>query len=475
MREPPLQKLEFYLQVYFAIYPLLYRDGEINSNKTIQETMDREKQSIIEIKPINICIIFVNNSKSTMQSNNIIINYNNMVNNNNEYQVNISYYNKEHEIECSLDDVNYDNTCIYNLKPGIYSVYVRHDKDKVYRSFEIMKQYEGTFSSTIDVLDEYYLALNGTKKLNFTFNYSSDFDKTVSYKIEDPSIISIDGDVITGIKVGSTNLIATLLDGNYKKYRIVVTDIIQPMEYNNNKPYLPCKKYTTEEAHLLDTILDSRVKEAGYGTRGGVIAAARFLTMEFPYMIRYFNENGRLVNHSIKAYIDGEGRYYHKGLYLSTDKYDSIVSSTKTGPNMWGCNIYDSFISKMNQNGFTCSGFVTWAMLNGGFDIGDVGAGNFTQYDDDLSDMGPHHELTDEYMKNGNYKVGDFIARGGHAALIIGIDEHNIYTAESLPPKLMTYTYERYSGIVKDENLTYVIEMGDIYPNGDGWYTDMWK
>ena len=36
LREPPLQKLEFYIQVYFAIYPLLYRDGEINSNKTIK-------------------------------------------------------------------------------------------------------------------------------------------------------------------------------------------------------------------------------------------------------------------------------------------------------------------------------------------------------------------------------------------------------------------------------------------------------
>ena len=43
LREPPLQKLEFYIQVYFAIYPLLYREGEINSNKTIQETMDEFK------------------------------------------------------------------------------------------------------------------------------------------------------------------------------------------------------------------------------------------------------------------------------------------------------------------------------------------------------------------------------------------------------------------------------------------------
>ena len=77
-------------------------------------------------------------------------------------------------------------------------------------------------------------------------------------------------------------------------------------------------------------------------------------------------------------------------------------------------------------------------------------------------------------MKNGNYKAGDFIGRNGHAALIIGVDENNVYTAESLPPKLKAYTYERYNGIVQDDNLTYVIEMSSIYPNGDGWYTDMW-
>ena len=44
LREPSLQKLEFYMQVYFALYPLLYRDSEINCNKTIQETMEEFKQ-----------------------------------------------------------------------------------------------------------------------------------------------------------------------------------------------------------------------------------------------------------------------------------------------------------------------------------------------------------------------------------------------------------------------------------------------
>lgn len=212
----------------------------------------------------------------------------------------------------------------------------------------------------------------------------------------------------------------------------------------------------------------------GEGSRGGVLAAARFLTLEFPYTIGYFNENGRLNGHGYRPYIDGEGRYYHKGLYLSKSKYKDIVKSTKTGPKMWGCKIYDKFVSRFESNGFTCSGFVTWAMYNGGFETGDVGAGDYKQFDDDLSDLGPHQQITEEYMKNGNYKVGDFIARNGHAALIIGISDTTIYTAESLPPKLKVYTYERYKGIVKDTNLTYVIEMSSIYPNGDGITTDMW-
>ena len=413
-------------------------------------------------------------ANNKLKQDKIFISYENIVNDEDEYKVTVKYLDDDN-IECSLDDNNYDNSCIYYLKPDVYSVYIRSGKYKTYKSFEISKNIIGSFKSTLDNIEEYYLALHGTKLIEWDFDYPYSFDKSVTYSIDDNSIISIVGDTINGLKVGSTYLTAKLKDGNTKKYKITVTDLIQPMEYNNNKSYLPCKRYSEEEAHILDQILESRVKEAGIGTRGGVIAAARFITMEFPYMIRYFNENGRLVTHKSRPYVDGEGRYYHKGLYLSESKYKDIIKSTKTGPKMWGCNIYDQFISKMNMNGFTCSGFVTWSMLNGGFDVGDVGAGDYKQYTNELSDLGPHHELTYDYMKNGNYKVGDFIGRNGHAALIIGIDDKNIYTAESLPPKLMTYTYERYSGIVKDDNLTYVIEMGGIYPNGDGWYTDMWK
>ena len=403
------------------------------------------------------------------------ITYENKINDQGEYHINVSFED-EKPTYCSINGIHYKeiHDCNFDLEPGNYTLYIKQEDQTYKKDFQVISNIVGEFSSTLDRTPIYYLALNGTKKMHYEFKYDDQFDKTVSYSIEDPEIISIENDTIKGLKKGTTTFTARLVDGNSKKYTVQVTDLIQPFSSNNDKQYLPCQRYTEEEAELLDKILDSRIQEAGVGTRGAVLAAARFLSMEFPYSIRYFNENGRLQGHG-RPKIDGEGRYYHKGLYLSASKYKDISKSTSTGPKMWGCQIYDQYISKMNMNGFTCSGFVTWAMLNGGFDIGDVGAGDFKEYDDDLSDMGTHHEITTEYMTNGNFKPGDFIGRNGHAALIIGIDDKYVYTAESLPAKLKVYTYERYHGIVKDNNLTYVIEMSDIYPNGDGFWTWMWN
>lgn len=355
----------------------------------------------------------------------------------------------------------------------IYTSFDKNTESEVFifkRNNKVKESF--TFSSSIDVLDTYYLAIDGKKRLDFKF--SDDISRDITLSSSDDSVVRVEGDTFYGVSVGNATIIAKA-ENIEKSYNIVVTDLITAPVLKKNKSYLPCERYTDEENILLDKILESRVKEMGEGTRGGVLAAARFITLEFPYTIGYFNENGRLNGHGYRPYIDGEGRYYHKGLYLSKEKYKDIIKSTKTGPKMWGCKLYDNFVDRYKANGFTCSGFVTWAMYNGGFATGDVGAGDYKQFDDDLSDLGPHQKITYEYMKNGNYKVGDFIARNGHAALIVGIDDKTIYTAESLPPKLKIYTYERYSGIVNDPNLTYVIEMSDIYPNGDGITTDMWE
>lgn len=433
---------------------------------------------IILIGLFNVTIIYL--EKNKLVKDFINIKYSNDINENKEYIVTVEYKSKNNkDVVCSLDNINYKNIdeCTFNLKKGEYNLYLRKNNKVIKEKFKVEEKFLGTFSSTIDVLDTYYLAVNGKKKFNFTFDYKEDFDKTVYYEITNTDVLKIENDTMYGLKTGTSEVIATLKDGNTKTYNIVVTDLITPPTINNDKYYLPCNYYSLEESILLDKILESRVMEAGIGTRAGVAAAARFLSLEFPYSIAYFNENGRLAAHGTKPRVDAEGRYYHKGLYLHTSKFEGLDKSaiTSGGPNIWGCNVYDKFISSYRRNGLTCSGFVTWAMLNGGFETGDVGAGDTSYLTDELSDLGPHNILTYDFMKNGDYQVGDFIADDGHAALIIGIDDNYIYTAESLLPKLMVYKYGRYKEIVDGKLLTYTINMKNIYPNGNGNLTNIWE
>lgn len=391
------------------------------------------------------------------------------------------------------------NTIIKNQLENKLTVYKEIENTDTETKETKKEEIKGNIYSSIDSLETYYLALNGKKTLEFKNDYPEDYKFEINYTIENPDIISIDKNTIYGKNVGETNIHVYVNDIEKKKYHIYVTDLIVPPTVNHNKKALPCKKYTKEEADLLDKILESRVQEGIKGSRGGVVAAARFITLEFPYLIKYFNENGRLETGGGRRKVDGEGRYYHEGLYLHESKFETLYTRDDgsiykdTGPAIWGCPLYDRFVDKKRANGLTCSGFVTWAMLNGGFEVSDVGAGEHSNLTNELSDLGPHHEITLNYMKNNTYKVGDFIGRNGHAALIIGFDDTTLYVAEELPRNpgtsnldLNVYTYGRYDnynklpghnkrGVVVDDNLTYVIEMSNIYPNGDGWTTDIWE
>ena len=142
--------------------------------------------------------------------------------------------------------------------------------------------------------------------------------------------------------------------------------------------------------------------------------------------------------------IDAEGRYYHVGLYLHESKFKSITSSTKSGPAIWGCPLMEYSEDRMGINGLDCSGFVTWAMLNGGFDSKDVGSGNEELIDGELYDYGTHNEITKEYMKKNTYKPGDYIASDGHAALIVGVDEKYVYVAEAYYADVKVSKFEKY-------------------------------
>ena len=279
-------------------------------------------------------------------------------------------------------------------------------------------------------------------------------------------------------KVGNAIVRGFVNDNVVKEVEIVVTDTIVAMPYtfNDKKDYLPCNEYTLEESQLLDEILEYRISEAGYQTRAGAVAAARFLTLEFPYRIAYYWETGRL-NNTGKKYVDGEGRYYHKGLYLHESKKESIVASA-LGPQIWGCKMrcYEDdppyfYPGRKYPNGLDCSGFVSWVLYNAGFDVGDRGAGESpTPYQ--LTDVGNFRTLTSSLIKSGKIKPGDLFNYWGHISILVGEDDNNYYIAESLNTfggvVIKTYSKKRVMNTFK-----YVVLMDELYKE-DGNLTDLW-
>ena len=146
---------------------------------------------------------------------------------------------------------------------------------------------------------------------------------------------------------------------------------------------------------------------------------------------------------------------------------------------MWGCNLKNftnsgSYVKgKYYPNGFDCSGFVTWALLNGGFDVGDIGAGANSKYYD-LDDVGEKVYLSNELMSSGRVKVGDLIGNNGHMAIIAGWDENNYYIAESLDTtKGLVMSTVPKSKLVSNSIYKYIILMDTVYKN-DGNLTEMW-
>lgn len=279
-------------------------------------------------------------------------------------------------------------------------------------------------------------------------------------------------------KVGTTKIQAVVNNKTIANTEVIVTDVIvsRPKVFNESKKFLSCEVFSYEEANLLDEILAHKIEKAGYGTRAGAVEAARFLTLDFPYRISYYWESGRL-NNTGRHYVDGEGRYYHKGLYLHSSKYNDIEASL-FGPAMWGCKLMSyeddppNFVPGVKYpNGLDCSGFVTWALLNGGFDVGDRGAGE-SPSKGQLTDLGEFRTLTKDLINSGKIKVGDLFNFWGHISILIGEDDTNYYIAESLNNYkgvvVKTYSKKKVMNTFK-----YVVLMDSVY-NGDGNLTNMW-
>ena len=368
--------------------------------------------------------------------------------------------------------------CTHGIKTGKYIIKIKYNKDKV---VEYEKNFNIDKVISIKINDKRkYVAVGASYNIDAVLDYVGDVDTSITYESSNPGIISINenGNIYAAAD-GKVEISAKSSNGLEDKFELTATSLIRPRRLDNYKSTVGCNVYSKEQVEMLDDILKSEVEKAGPGTRAGVVAAATFLPLEFPYKIPYFYENGRLTKNGDHKIVDGEGRWYHKGLYLGVDK-ENEVTLRMNGPSSWGCRLLnweDDGTRKPGEyypNGFDCSGYVSWVLYNGGLDPGDIGAG-ITDWQDDMTDLGELRYVNYDLLHSGLVKPGDLTGWDGHTAVIAWITEDKIYVTESLLPGVVLDEYDissPYSNFYR--RYEYIIDMSNQY-SGDGNYPKIFE
>ena len=379
-------------------------------------------------------------------------------------------YNNDSKVEY----VGQNNECNLNVINNNYSLYLENINKSKSKVYKLDKEINNVLYFKFNE-DTVYLAIDEEDTIDYSDKLlNTDFD--YEFKSKNEEIAKVENNKIIGIGSGETYIYSDKIDDTLK---VVVTDLItKPTLSTKRKEIIACNKYTDEENELLDNILSYKTHKVGYSTRASAVEAARFLTLEFKYRIPYFYENGRLIKSALPI-VDGEGRYYNEGLYLSKSKENNITK-TFNGPAMWGCplkngtedTVYGYVIGALKPNGLDCSGFVSWVLKNGGFDPGDIGAGESPTNPNQMTDLGEFTKLTPDLIASDKIKAGDLFNFWGHISIIIGVDDDNYYVAESLPD-FGGVAAIKYPKSTVNRTFYYVVLMDDYYKE-DGNYTKMW-
>ena len=194
-------------------------------------------------------------------------------------------------------------------------------------------------------------------------------------------------------------------------------------QIDNSKSYIT-SEYPDEYVNKLNNFLESKIKVSKYGSRAATVEAARFLSLGLKNKISFVNG----------------GKYFEKGInkYWSSDGLDS-------------------------------SGFVSWALLNGGAKI---------NRDLNIKELVSNNVTGSIKIDNEFYKyfdkiqVGDFAYKDSKIGIIIGKKDGIFYVAEANIDSGIIVTEIKSLGI-SDSDYTHIYFANDYYQE-TGNLTSMW-
>lgn len=158
--------------------------------------------------------------------------------------------------------------------------------------------------------------------------------------------------------------------------------------------FLESKGSSIEE---FNNLITSNIEDAGYGTRAGVVASAVTLIAELGN------------NYDVKVpYFWGGGH--------------GIVA--EGAESNWGSSSCHTYANGQSYNycGLDCSGFVTWAIRNGGFNINPLVTGGFQSL---------HGAKRVSLTNSAVLQPGDLLESSGHVILIVDVDDDAYICAEA--------------------------------------------
>jgi len=185
----------------------------------------------------------------------------------------------------------------------------------------------------------------------------------------------------------------------------------------------------------MNAFIKESVESVGKGTRAGVVAAA---VSQINYLYDNFNVNIP---------------YYWGGAYIGYGVYDSLGAITSGSTSTGG----KTYIRK----GFDCSGFVSWAIKNGGYKFGRFVTGGFHN-----AFSGDSCDITDQ---NCIGQPGDLInSKTCHVQMIVAVDEASgkYMIAESTGSiGVVMHEWNMHSQNCGRSNETRILHMDSFYNN----------